>query len=113
MAFALRNYFCDRHPVSGRFRIPRQLAGDFVNFQNRIKGVGIALALLIGCVPVAIILTITASPLWSRFERQFKIEAYGHSGPADWCYLVSYSLLIIICALIWARRFRKRAKPYS
>jgi len=78
-----------------------------MKFHDRIKGVGIAMALLIGCLPVAVVLTVIASPFWSWFEGQFGIEAYGHSGPAEWCYLVSYSLLIAICAMIWVR-CRKR-----
>ena len=73
-----------------------------MTFRDRIKGAGIALALLIGCIPVAIFLTILVSPFWSWFEMHVKIEAYGHSGPAEWCYLVSYGLLIGFGALIWS-----------
>lgn len=80
-------------------------------FRDRVKGVGIALALLIGCFPIAVVMTIIASPLWSWFEGQFRIEAYGHSGPAAWCYLVSYSVLVAICTFIWSRiDLRKAAK---
>ncbi len=73
-----------------------------MTFRDRIKGAGIALALLIGCIPIAIFLTILASPFWSWVERNFQIESYGHSGPAGWCYLVSYGLLIALCASVWA-----------
>lgn len=103
MAIALRNSFCSRHTGFGFFDIPHELAEDFMNFQDRIKGFGIAVALLIGCFPVAVAITIIASPFWSWFEERFRIEAYGHTGPAEWCYLILYILLITISALIWAR----------
>jgi len=68
----------------------------------------IALALLVGCFPIAVIMTIFTSPFWAWFERQFGIEAYGHSGPASWCYLVMYGLLVAICTLQWSRINRRR-----
>jgi len=75
-----------------------------MTLRDRLRGVAIALVLLIGCFPVAVVITLIASPFWSWLEEQFKIEAYGHSGPAEWCYLVTYSLLVIICTVIWWRR---------
>ena len=74
-----------------------------MTFGDRVKGVVIALAILVACFPVAVLLTFVASPLWSWFEAQSGIEAYGHSGPAEWCYLVSYGLLVAICAFVWSR----------
>ena len=97
------------HPDSGSLRLRLKLVGGRVNFRERIKGVGIALALLIGCFPVAVVITLITSPVWSWYEAQFGIEAYGHSGPAEWCYLVSYGLLIAGCAIIWSRV--NRSKP--
>ena len=72
-----------------------------MTFKDRIKGVLIAIVLLVACFPVAVILTIISSPLWSWFEGQFSIEAYGHSGPAEWCYLLTYVLLVALCTIIW------------
>ena len=75
-----------------------------------IREFGIALAILAGCIPMAVVLTIASSPLWSWIEGKFKIEAYGHSGPADWCYLVTYCLLIAICTLIRLRSIYGKLK---
>ena len=63
------------------------------------------LAFLLLCIPLAIILTLMTSGLWSWVERNFGIEAYGHSGPAGWCYLASYSLLMLAAIFIgsWRR----------
>ncbi len=76
---------------------------------QRLKGVAIAMTILVACFPLAAVLTILVSPLWSWFEARTGIEAYGHSGPAEWCYLVMYGLLVGICSLIWTRT--NRAKP--
>ena len=75
-----------------------------MTFAQRLKGAAIALAILIIPIPIAVILTITTSPFWSWVERAFSIEAYGHSGPAEWCYLASYILIVIICILVWSHR---------
>jgi hypothetical protein len=31
----------------------------------------------------------------------FEIESIGHSGPAGWCYLVCYSIILSSTSLIW------------
>ncbi len=80
-----------------------------MNFTGRLQGVAIALVILIICFPLAIIITIFTSQFWSWLEHNFEIEAYGHSGPAGWCYLVSYGLIVAICTYVWSRvRIRKR-----
>jgi ABC-type spermidine/putrescine transport system permease subunit II len=79
-----------------------------MTFSKRLKSAVIALSILILCFPLAIILTVSTSSLWSWLDRNFEIEAYGHSGPAEWCYLVSYSLFVAICIYIWSRLKDKR-----
>ena len=48
---------------------------------------------LIACLPVAFIVTILLSPLWSWIEATYGIESIGHSGPSDWCFYVVYGAL--------------------
>lgn len=66
------------------------------------------LAALVAAVPVAAIATFLLAPLWSWFEARTGIESIGHSGPADWCFLVVYSLIVIVAiALLWRLRGRQ------
>ncbi|MCB1908940.1 MAG: hypothetical protein KDH15_16360 [Rhodocyclaceae bacterium] len=60
----------------------------------RVRRIGLALAVAAGCVPLAAIVTITSAPAWAWFEQYSGLESYGHSGPAGWCYGVSYGLLL-------------------
>ena len=51
------------------------------------------LAVLIVCLPIAIIATFLLSPLWSWIEAKYGIESIGHSGPSDWCFYLVYGVL--------------------
>lgn len=79
-------------------------------YRGYIREFSIALAILAVCIPLAVVLTIASSPLWSWVEEKFRIEAYGHSGPADWCYLVTYCLLVAICILIRLRSISRKLR---
>jgi len=72
-----------------------------MNMANRLRGVGIALAICLVSAPIAIVVTIALLPLWSWIESMFEIESIGHSGPSEWCYLVCYSIILICASLIW------------
>lgn len=73
-----------------------------MTLKERLKGIGIAVAILLLCMPLAIVLTIFTASFWSWFEITFAIESIGHSGPAEWCYLLSYGLLVVIATAIWS-----------
>ena len=53
----------------------------------------IVLAILIACLPIAFLLTILLIPLWSSIESTYGIESIGHSGPANWCFYLVYSVI--------------------
>jgi phosphotransferase system glucose/maltose/N-acetylglucosamine-specific IIC component len=53
----------------------------------------ITLAVLIVCLPIAFLITILLSPLWSWIEATYGIESIGHSGPSDWCFYGVYGVL--------------------
>jgi hypothetical protein len=40
-------------------------------------------------------------PLWNWFENSHGIESVGHSGPADWCYLATFSVVVILAVSGW------------
>lgn len=82
-----------------------------MKLRDRVKGVAIAIAILLACFPAAAVLTILTSPMWSWFEDLTGLEAYGHSGPAEWCYLVIYGLLAGIATVVWEKtRHARTAK---
>lgn len=69
--------------------------------------------LLIGA-PLSLVLTIFLSPLWSWFEESTGIESIGHSGPATWCYLVVFGLLVgatLLGLSVWRQRKWRRMNP--
>lgn len=59
------------------------------------------LIIIIIAVPLSILVTIVLSPFWSWFEASTEIESLGHSGPAEWCYLVTYLLLAAIITVVY------------
>lgn len=56
------------------------------------------LAIFAIAVPLSILITILLSPFWSWFEASTGIESLGHSGPAEWCYLVIFLLFVAAVA---------------
>lgn len=69
-----------------------------------ITGLGVALI----SIPVALIFTILLVPFWSWLEVISGLESLGHSGPAEWCYLVVYLLMVSIGGLSWSLLSKKR-----
>jgi len=67
----------------------------------------LTLAVFIACLPIAILVTILLSPLWSWIEATYGIESIGHSGPSDWCFYLVYGLLdaiVFAFILVYLRR---------
>ena len=50
-------------------------------------------------IPAAIVTTVLLMPLFSWMEARFGIEAVGHSGPAEWCYVSVYVTLLAALTL--------------
>lgn len=68
------------------------------------------ISLFVVAMPVAFIATLVLLPLWRWIEADLGIEAIGHSGPADWCYLSVYGFLVILgLLLLWHLGRRKGA----
>ena len=75
---------------------------------QRVRIALLWLSLLVACIPLAAVVTIFLFPFWSWVESRFAIEAVGHSGPADWCYLVVYVVWVGLLGWILWRRARVR-----
>lgn len=59
---------------------------------------------LLVCLPLSLIVTFIAMPLWRWLESSYGIESVGHSGPAQWCYVVVYGVItLMVFAIIWRR----------
>ena len=69
----------------------------------------VILAILITGVPAAFIITILLLPLWSWIEATYAIESVGHSGPADWCFWLVYSVWFVVLSGGWYLRSRLMA----
>lgn len=74
-----------------------------MTFRERLIGSFKAIALLLVALPIAVGATLISSPIWKWIESTTKIESYGHSGPAEWCYLAMYVLILVLFTLFWAR----------
>lgn len=46
--------------------------------------------------PLSIAATLLLIPFWSFLEAATGVEAVGHSGPAEWCYVAVYGA--VLCA---------------
>lgn len=68
-----------------------------------------AMAVLIAAL-VSIPITLIASPWWRYFEAATGIESYGHSGPAQWCYLMTWGCLSALL-LFWRWRAGRSRTP--
>ena len=64
-----------------------------------IAGVALALA----AVPATFIVTLLLYPFWSWVEATYRIESIGHSGPADWCFIVVYGVFLVLLLLLGER----------
>jgi hypothetical protein len=74
------------------------------------KSLVVVLALGLAAVPAASIVTLLLYPLWSWIEATYGIESVGHSGPADWCFMVVYGVfLAALLPLLWRNWRRRRA----
>jgi hypothetical protein len=55
----------------------------------------IALSLIaILALPLTLILTFLLSPFWNWVEAVSGIESMGHSGPANWCLLAMFLVVL-------------------
>jgi hypothetical protein len=67
----------------------------------------VVLAILLISMPPAFMVTLALTPLWSYIEARYRIESVGHSGPADWCFELSYVVVVVIVAASFAAILRR------
>jgi hypothetical protein len=59
-------------------------------------------------LPLGVVLTIVLFPFWSWFEATTGIESVGHSGPAEWCYLVMLTLVFSVTTVLLLSRAQSK-----
>ena len=79
-----------------------------MKFRERRKDVVIGLAIALLALPTAFGITLVMMPTWLWIEKQTGLESAGHSGPAGWCYLTTYFVIVGGCALLWSANVRRR-----
>jgi hypothetical protein len=67
--------------------------------------------ILLASLPLGFVVAIALLPLWRWIERATGIEAVGHSGPAEWCYLLSALGSAAFLGAVHAWRAVRRARP--
>jgi ABC-type antimicrobial peptide transport system permease subunit len=55
----------------------------------------VGLGILLVSVPAGMVVAVLLFPFWRWLEESTGIESVGHSGPAEWCFVVS----MVVCAL--------------
>ncbi len=75
-----------------------------------IRKASTSLFVLLAAVPLAIVAAFSLGSLWKWVEQTYGLEAYGHSGPAGWCYVASYfgcvALLVAMVRIVNITRRR-------
>jgi len=61
-----------------------------------MKKLGLCFLMAVLALPIAAVVTIVMAGFWSWFEAKTGIEALGHSGPADWCYGLTYMVVLFL-----------------
>ena len=63
-----------------------------------IRTILLSVIALVVTAPLSIVVTVVLFPFWSWLESSSGIESVGHSGPADWCYLFIFVVLLTVLA---------------
>lgn len=69
------------------------------------------LVAIVVSLPIAILTTILLLPFWSWIEKTTGIESIGHAGPAVWCFVVIYAVVLAGCTFLFERLARSRRSP--
>ena len=70
-------------------------------------------AIVLLSAPLSVLATILLLPVWSWLESSAGIEAVGHSGPAAWCYFVTFAIFVGAGVLLFRARGGRGAPKLS
>ena len=69
----------------------------------------VALLLALASLPLGVIVTLALLPFWRWLEASYAVESVGHSGPAEWCYLVGILGCFVVLVSTYAATVRGAA----
>jgi hypothetical protein len=61
-----------------------------------LRDVVAAIGVLLVSLPFSGVLTLVLMPLWRWIEARYGIESVGHSGPAEWCFVVTFVACVML-----------------
>lgn len=67
--------------------------------QSWMRPLLVGLGILAASVPLGMFVAILLFPFWGWLEERTGIESVGHSGPAEWCFLVSMAACALLLGL--------------
>ena len=71
-----------------------------------IRLVLLPIAVLVTATPLSLLVTLLLLPVWRWLESASGIESIGHSGPAEWCYLLTFLACLVPTSWVWIRALR-------
>jgi hypothetical protein len=57
-------------------------------------------------LPLSVVLTLTMMPAWRWIEERYGIESIGHSGPADWCFMIVFAVCTLATGGVYVAGLR-------
>jgi hypothetical protein len=76
--------------------------------KRALTTVALALLFAAAALPLSAVTTLALLPFWRLVEERYGIESVGHSGPADWCFILIYALWLTAGAAVFALRVRRK-----
>jgi hypothetical protein len=68
----------------------------------------VGLGILLVSLPLGVVLTLALLPLWRWIEASYGVESIGHSGPAEWCFLVCIGACALALGSLYVLRWKMK-----
>jgi hypothetical protein len=99
----------DRTVLEQHLHDIEEIADSMIRFLKYAFGL---VGIVLGALFFAFWITIFLVPLWRWIEADFGVEAIGHSGPAEWCFYLVFTVLVLPALYFMSRVWRRgRAQP--
>jgi hypothetical protein len=66
-----------------------------------------SIGLFLLLIPASVVITFLLMPFWSWLEKNTGIEAVGHSGPSEWCFVAVFAIIscgFVAVFLLWKKK---------
>jgi len=65
------------------------------------KHVAAALGIVVAALPLSVMATLAMIPVWRWLEASTGFESIGHSGPATWCFVVVFAVMLMALTSVY------------